>query len=339
MFLQNYYDAKVGVLPGSGITRITDENTFISVLAGSDCLYKIGNRKKGKLIYAFHYLYIIGNIYFCNRNQTKQIMKEQKNIVVADSLRYLRGNSYSFFCDADCCNENLVHALCMGGSCQFAFNGREFELREGDLMIVRKGKLIEWMHPSDDFKVKIIYINSDFINLCTPQSNYGMKGQLALFLNPVMHLTPEQQEVCRGDFRLVEQRLADTGHHFRRGMLIATVQMLILDFFDFHSHLYGETGVSTQSAAIMNRFLSMLEDGTYRQHREVSYYADRLCVTSKYLSEVSKKVSGYAANYWINRYTTLDIARLLKDNRLSSVSPICSDSLRPPISAVMYSAI
>lgn len=262
---------------------------------------------------------MIENVYLCIRYKIRLTMEEQKNIVVADSLRHLRGNSYSFFCEADCCNGKLIHALCTGGSCRFAFNGREFELREGDLMIVRKGKLIEWVHPSDDFKVKIIYINSDFINLCTPQSNYGTKGQLALFLNPVMHLTPEQQEVCRGDFRMVEQRLADTGHHFRRDMLIAAVQMLILDFFDFHSHLYGETGVSTQSAAIMNRFLSMLEDGTYRRHREVSYYADRLCVTSKYLSEVSKKVSGYAANYWINRYTALDIARLLKDKSLTFV--------------------
>ena len=43
----------------------------------------------------------------------------------------------------------------------------------------------------------------------------------------------------------------------------------------------------------MNRFLRMLEEGTYRERREVTYYADRLCVTPKYLSEVSKKASGY----------------------------------------------
>ena len=183
-------------------------------------------------------------------------MEGEKNIVVADSLRHLRGNNYSLFCDDACCSEYLVHALCTGGSCRFAFNGQEFELCEGDLMIVRKGKLIEWMHPSADFKVKIIYIASDFISLCMPQSNYGTKGQLALFLNPVMRLTAEQQEVCRSDFRMVEQRLSDTGHHFRRDMLIAAVQMLILDFFDFHSHLYDETDISTQSAAIMNRFFS-----------------------------------------------------------------------------------
>ena len=246
-------------------------------------------------------------------------MDEQKNVIITDSLQHLQGNNYSFYCNEDCFSRYLVHALCTGGSCRFVFNEREFELQEGDLMIVRKGKLIEWMHPSADFRVKIIYINSDFINLCLPQNNYGTKGQIALFLNPVMHLTPEQRETCLRDFLMVEQRLGDTGHHFRRDILIAAVQMLILDFFDFHSHLYDETDISTTSASIMNRFLSMLEDGTFRRHREVSYYADCLCVTSKYLSEVSKKVSGYAANYWINRYTTLDIARLLRDKSLTFV--------------------
>ena len=97
------------------------------------------------------------------------------------------------------------------------------------------------------------------------------------------------------------------------------MQTAILDFFDFHACIYGESDISTQNASIMNRFLKMLEEGAYREHREVTYYADCLCVTSKYLSEVSKKVSGYAANYWINRYTILDITRLLRDKSLTFV--------------------
>ncbi|MBQ7824152.1 MAG: AraC family transcriptional regulator, partial [Bacteroidaceae bacterium] len=52
-------------------------------------------------------------------------------------------------------------------------------------------------------------------------------------------------------------------------------------------------------------------------HRNVAYYADALCVTSKYLSEISKKVSGYGARYWINRYTMLDISRLLQDKSMT----------------------
>ena len=38
---------------------------------------------------------------------------------------------------------------------------------------------------------------------------------------------------------------------------------------------------------------------------------------TKYLSEVSRNVSGYAANFWINRYTALDIARQLRDKSLT----------------------
>lgn len=57
--------------------------------------------------------------------------------------------------------------------------------------------------------------------------------------------------------------------------------------------------------------------GTFREHREVNWYADKLCVTPNYLSEVSRKISGYAANYWISRYTVLDISRLLRDRSLT----------------------
>lgn len=47
------------------------------------------------------------------------------------------------------------------------------------------------------------------------------------------------------------------------------------------------------------------------------YYADQLCVTTKYLSEVCKKVSGLPVAYWITRYASLDISRLLRNRRLS----------------------
>lgn len=57
-----------------------------------------------------------------------------------------------------------------------------------------------------------------------------MKGSLALFLNPIMHLTPEQQIVCRRDFDLLEVRIQNTGHRFYREVLINAMQTAILDF-------------------------------------------------------------------------------------------------------------
>lgn len=237
-------------------------------------------------------------------------MEKLNDVVISDSINAIA---------SDRCKSYLSHALCLGGCCSFVFNGEPFVFREGDLMIIRKGSLVENIEPSDDFKVKNICVSASFIELCTPSTNYGMKGQLALFLNPIMHLNHEQRFVCERDFRWIEYRLGQTEHRFYRELVINAVQSAILDFFDFHSAINGEDTVSTQNASIMSRFLAMLEDGVYRTNREVSYYADALCVTPKYLSEVSKRVSGYAANYWINRYTTLDIARMLRDKSLTFV--------------------
>ena len=237
-------------------------------------------------------------------------MEQLKDVIIENTLDSIGSSSYDNY---------LAHALCLGGRCSFKFNEKQFELCENDLMIVRKGKLLDDIRPSGDFVVKVLYVTAPFIELCTPQTNYGMKGQLSLFLNPVMNLDANQRFVCERDFRWIEYRLTQTNHAFYRELLINAVQSAILDFFDFHLFINKESPVSTQNASLMSRFLDMLENGDYRINREVTYYADILCVTPKYLSEVSKKVSGYPANYWINRYTSLDIARLLRDKTLTFV--------------------
>lgn len=237
-------------------------------------------------------------------------MDTKQRVIIKDSLIDLGTEAFSDY---------LAHAFCTDGSSRILFNGKWFDFGAGDVLIVRKGKLVEKIEQADDFRVKTIYVESAFIELCTPHSNYGIKGQLSLFLNPVMHLTPAQSEVCRRDYDAVESRLRNDDHHFHREIIINALQAMILDFFDFHSHIYGESNLSTQTASVMTRFLLMLENGDFRHHREVTYYADKLCVTPKYLSEISKKVSGYAANYWINHYTALDISRKLRDKSLSFV--------------------
>ena len=108
----------------------------------------------------------------------------------------------------------LAHALCMDGEASFDFNGSRFQLKKGDLMIVRKGKLIENFEQSPDFTVKVIYLESSFVEASTPNTNYGMKGSLALFLNPVMRLSEFQFNLCNEDFRNVEFRHKATCYKF-----------------------------------------------------------------------------------------------------------------------------
>ena len=117
----------------------------------------------------------------------------------------------------------------------------------------------------------------------------------------------------------IDFRNSQTDNNFYVETLRNAVQAAILDFFEFHSKNYGDSKVSTQNTLIMSKFIEMLKNGCYRRNREVKYYADAICVTPKYLPEVSKKVSGYTANYWITRYTIMDISRLLRDKSLTFV--------------------
>ena len=218
---------------------------------------------------------------------------------------------------------HLLHAWCPQGSCRFVFNEREYTLRGGDCMIIpRRGDMMRDILSSDDFRVEIVYVSETFVAVCTPQSNYGMRGGLALFNNPIMHLDEEQQRVCALNFDYIRRRLAVEKHHFHRDAMINAVQCMIIDFFDFHAENYGgipwQSGdISAQQAQLMDRFQEMLGRGDCREHREVKHYADALCVTPKYLSEVSRLVSGYSASYWIARYTALDISRQLRDRSQS----------------------
>ena len=210
----------------------------------------------------------------------------------------------------------LAHAYCYEGVCTFTYNGNTLRMEKGDCAIIRRGDLVSSTMHSEDCRIDVIYVTPEFIEISTPpHSNYGMKGSLALFNNPIMHLTPEQQQVCALDFDFIKRRLSLTAHNFLRDAMINAIQCMIIDFFDFHTTLYGNDKLSSHYTNLMNRFMGLLDNGDYRQHRDISYYADKLFVTSKHLSEVSKRVSGFPATYWINRYTILDISRHLRNRR------------------------
>ena len=212
---------------------------------------------------------------------------------------------------------HFTHAYCEAGQCEITFNGQAFTLKEGSCMIIIANKLVSRVVPSKDFKVKVIYVDESFLLASTPHSNYGTRGGLSLYINPIMQLTNEEQEICQRGFLNIFYRMQHPHRFFHGDEMMAALQQLFIDFYECHARIEGDVEISTQAAQVMQRFVALLENGDYRKNREVSYYADKLCVTPKYLSEVCKKVSGFSANSWINRYAAIELVHLLKDKSLT----------------------
>ena len=54
-----------------------------------------------------------------------------------------------------------------------------------------------------------------------------------------------------------------------------------------------------------------------REHREVAWYGSRLNLAPKYLSEISKNITGRPASHWIESYTAQELVKLLSDRSLT----------------------
>ena len=192
-------------------------------------------------------------------------------IIFADDFTALDTKNMSQYC---------THALCHSGEMMFCLAGKSFRMTPGDCIIFVHNELITDIQTTDK-------------NI--PRNDYDINGKLTLLQNPVMPLNEAGQKTFLADVALISTRLECVSHHFYHEMIGCYVEAFVLDLYDFHAQLYGYSSVSKQSADIMNRFIGLLRSGQYKTHREVSFYASQLCITPKYLTEVSKKVSGFHA--------------------------------------------
>ena len=78
---------------------------------------------------------------------------------------------------------------------------------------------------------------------------------------------------------------------------------------------------------VFSDFVSLLSSASPKP-RDVAYYADRLCLTPKYLSAVCKQVSGITASQFIAQFVVKDIRRLLEETD-KSIKEICNELAFP----------
>ena len=104
---------------------------------------------------------------------------EPKNVIIESGVEHLA---------ADAMLEYVAHVFVHQGRVNLKYHGEPMVLEEGDCMIVRAQRLLSDVIPSADCKVEVIYITPGFIEMSTPRNNYGIRGSLMLFINPIMKL-------------------------------------------------------------------------------------------------------------------------------------------------------
>lgn len=212
---------------------------------------------------------------------------------------------------------HVVHILCIEGSMSFTMHRTHYNIASGDYVILTNGVFASFVSQSEDCEIVVMSFAESFITTHAIRSNYGIIGHLSLLQNPVMKLTAKDFGKCREDMMRLRERLRDMKHLFREEMIGALLKAHVLDLYDIHARSNKYAMVSSRPAALMREFVGLLLDGDYVSDRSLEYYAGRLCITPHYLSEISKNISGQPATYWIGRFVSGELSRLLMQPDLS----------------------
>ena len=222
----------------------------------------------------------------------------------------------------------ILMAMCKKGKAQYSIDTRQQVVKPGDLMFVSERHVIDNYEASPDFECLCIMLTTEYYHGFVQDVKNVSSLLLFSMNNPVVPLTSKEIQVFTNYFETIRKKMADTNHHYRSPLVKA---LLLAMFYDMSNVIYRVERQGnrkhTRAEAIFANFIRLLEENFRTQHR-VSWYAEQLCITPKYLSEIVKKISLRTPNDWIDSYVILE-ARVLLKNTTKSIKEI-TDELNFP---------
>lgn len=204
-----------------------------------------------------------------------------------------------------------IHVLCHAGKAQFSFMDNTYTMEEGDWTIWQMSSQITDVLYSSDFKADFLLVDKNFLLEYNPEKIWASRAFVFIKNNPVFHLDEKGIAMIEYNFIQIKRRIAEP-HLFQKEILGKQLQIFLLDLWEIYRNAMENIQQADNSSALLfTRFMNMLPSYS-KTEREVAFYADKLCVSAKYLSEVVKKSSGHPASYWINGYAMQEILSLLK---------------------------
>lgn len=209
-----------------------------------------------------------------------------------------------------------IHILCHAGKAQFSFMGNTYTMEEGDWVIWQMSSQISDALYSSDFNADFLLVDKDLLLEYNPEKVWASKAFVFIKKNPVFHIDERGKAMIEHNFIQIKRRIAEA-HLFQKEILGRQLQIFLLDLWEIYKNAMENIQQTDNSSALLfTRFMNLLPEYS-KTEREVTFYADKLCVSAKYLSEVVKKSSGHPASYWINGYAMQEILAYLKRSDLT----------------------
>lgn len=236
------------------------------------------------------------------------------SIVIDDDLAliHMREDMSFFSSNTPIKLRHAMIGICCTGRCDLRLNLQDLEVESPMLITLMPGQIVEGMSHSANFDGYAIILSKRFIdmlNLPGWQQQY-----MALYNNPLNKISQDKLQHVHIFYTILHKAASDEENPFR----LQVIENLIRVFYyggvsKFHQ--YGRDKTPYKNS-IVERFMDLVQEH-YREERLIGFYADKLCITPKYLSKLVKENTGRSAGEWIENHVILEARAMLQSSDMT----------------------
>ena len=206
--------------------------------------------------------------------------------------------------------------IVISGEADINFNLRDRHLTSGTLVYIGPGTIIHPQRLSSDLRIFGMGLFSNFpMPFAQGQMPSVFNGQVRDF-----QLSANEEDIATATHIMdaIWQTVHATDDYHRPTVTaLVAAQMHHYDQL-FHRQTDQLATTRSREQTIFDRFIQLVNQHCRQQH-QISYYADRMCLTERYLGTVIRQTSGTTAKEWIDRALITQSKVLLRHSDKSVV--------------------
>jgi len=207
---------------------------------------------------------------------------------------------------------------CVKGNAKIDIYSNKHIITPKELIIILPGQLVALTDVSVDFQIRYFTITESFYTDIL--SGISRFSPHFFFYMRTHYWYPQTENDTRrlmNFFGMVKDKVT-SNDIYRRELIIHLLRYLYLELFNAYEKEASlmTTRKDTRKEELANKFFGLIMKH-FKENKDVAFYADKLCITSKYLTMVIKEVSGKSAKDWIVEYIVLEIKALLKNTNMN----------------------
>lgn len=205
--------------------------------------------------------------------------------------------------------------VCLNGELEGRVNLNSYKLSKYSVLINFPENIIQ-ITSTKNLKAIAILISADFLhslslNVLQIANYYSYEVRK----NETFTLPQDEIQTLSHYFSILKRTMlspaTSTNEDLMRHFSATFITNIMLQHHYYHKTHPHEHRGSKGNYIIFDRFAELVKIYHSRE-RELKFYADKLCVTPKYLSKIVKQISGRKATEWISEYVILEAKSLLR---------------------------